>query len=417
MTRLTLARLLELAAARRPTAEAVVDGARRLDYAELRRRPRASARGLRRLGVEPGDRVLIALKNRLEHVARLLGAPDDRRRARAGELPRRRRRDALRARGLRRARRAVRDDTAPAVRDRGRRPWHAAGVRWSRRPRPRAPCRSPICSTRATAATPGSPTPTESDLSLILYTSGTTGRPKGVPRTHRNHYAGALAHALQCGYEWGERTLGVMPLYHTMGIHSLTSMAAVNGCFVCQPDWSAREALALIAAGAAHRALPDPHALLRPRARAGASRDRRRVGAQARLRRRADAGGAHRGVREGLRAGGVRQPLRLDRDLHVLGPARRPPQAGLRRAAPGLHSALRVVTATTERRVGPDEIVPPGEKGEIIASLDSDEAFAGYWNRPDADAQGAARRLVLHRRHGLPRRRRRALRVAGASTT
>jgi len=49
-----------------------------------------------------------------------------------------------------------------------------------------------------------------------------------------------------------------------------------------------------------------------------------------------------------------------------------------------------VVAASTERRVGPDEIVAPGEKGEIIASLASDEAFAGYWNRPDADA-GALR--------------------------
>jgi 2-furoate---CoA ligase len=54
---------------------------------------------------------------------------------------------------------------------------------------------------------------------------------------------------------------------------------------------------------------------------------------------------------------------------------------------PGLHSALRVVVASTERRVGPDEVVPPGEKGEIIASLASDEAFAGYWNRPDADTR------------------------------
>src|SRR2546428_13819015 len=54
---------------------------------------------------------------------------------------------------------------------------------------------------------------------------------------------------------------------------------------------------------------------------------------------------------------------------------------------PGIHSTLRVVVASTERRVGPDEVVPPGQKGEIIARLDSDEAFAGYWNRPDADAR------------------------------
>jgi 2-furoate---CoA ligase len=54
---------------------------------------------------------------------------------------------------------------------------------------------------------------------------------------------------------------------------------------------------------------------------------------------------------------------------------------------PGLHSALRVVVASTERRVGPDETVPAGEKGEIIASLESAEAFAGYWKRPDADAR------------------------------
>jgi 2-furoate---CoA ligase len=54
---------------------------------------------------------------------------------------------------------------------------------------------------------------------------------------------------------------------------------------------------------------------------------------------------------------------------------------------PGIHSTLRVVRASTERRVGPDEVVPSGEKGEIIASLGSAEAFAGYWKRPDADAR------------------------------
>ncbi len=54
---------------------------------------------------------------------------------------------------------------------------------------------------------------------------------------------------------------------------------------------------------------------------------------------------------------------------------------------PGVHSKLRVVVASSERRVGPEQTVPAGEKGEIIASLDSDEAFAGYWRRPDADAR------------------------------
>jgi 2-furoate---CoA ligase len=54
---------------------------------------------------------------------------------------------------------------------------------------------------------------------------------------------------------------------------------------------------------------------------------------------------------------------------------------------PGIHSALRVVTASTDRGVAPDATLPPGQKGEIIARLDSDEAFAGYWNRPDADAR------------------------------
>jgi 2-furoate---CoA ligase len=30
-------------------------------------------------------------------------------------------------------------------------------------------------------------------------------------------------------------------------------------------------------------------------------------------------------------------------------------------------------------------VVEPGETGEIVASLESEEAFAGYWQRPDAN--------------------------------
>jgi len=64
----TLAHLLELAALRWPGAEAVVDGDRRLTYADLHARARSLAAAFRDLGVGRGDRVLIALRNRLEHV-------------------------------------------------------------------------------------------------------------------------------------------------------------------------------------------------------------------------------------------------------------------------------------------------------------------------------------------------------------
>ena len=59
----------------------------------------------------------------------------------------------------------------------------------------------------------------------MLYTSGTTSRPKGVPRRHRAERAAAVAHVAQNLYRRGERTLGVMPLYHTMGVRSLLAMS------------------------------------------------------------------------------------------------------------------------------------------------------------------------------------------------
>ncbi|PYN39443.1 MAG: 4-chlorobenzoate--CoA ligase, partial [Candidatus Rokuibacteriota bacterium] len=65
---MTLGELLTRAAHRRPEAVAVVDGTRRLSYAELDARRAAAARGFARLGVGKRDRVLIALRNRLEHV-------------------------------------------------------------------------------------------------------------------------------------------------------------------------------------------------------------------------------------------------------------------------------------------------------------------------------------------------------------
>ena len=84
--------------------------------------------------------------------------------------------------------------------------------------------------------------------SIMVYTSGTTSKPKGVPRRHLAERAAGIAHVAQNLYRRGERTLGVMPLYHTMGVRSLIAMSLVGGAFVCLPHYDARQALGLIEA-------------------------------------------------------------------------------------------------------------------------------------------------------------------------
>jgi 2-furoate---CoA ligase len=379
----TLGDLLGRAALRRPGAEAVVDGRQRLTYAELDRRALAAALGFAGLGVSPGDRVLLALKNRLEHVVaywalQKLGAvavPVNFRLA-ANEL-----RYLLDDSGAKIA--LYEDSTATPM-------LEATGGTAIRRVfvGDAAPAGTPAFAelehgpVGARALEP----PGESDLSLILYTSGTTGRPKGVPRTHKNHYAGAIAHVIQCGYEWGERTLGVMPLYHTMGIHALISMAAINGCFVCQPDWSRETALQLIATERLTALYLIPtlfweltHAPELTRTDVGSVRKLAYAGAPmlAPLTE-ACAKTFHPDVFVNHYGSTEIYTFSIFPDVRA-----KPGCAG----RPGIHSALRVVAASTERRVGPDETVAAGVKGEIVAGLDSDEAFAGYWKRPDADAK------------------------------
>lgn len=50
----------------------------------------------------------------------------------------------------------------------------------------------------------------------------------------------------------------------------------------------------------------------------------------------------------------------------------------------GINTRLRLVRLET---TDPDELAPRGTEGQIIADLAGDEAFEGYWNRPDADAK------------------------------
>jgi 2-furoate---CoA ligase len=221
------------------------------------------------------------------------------------------------------------------------------------------------------------------DWSLMLYTSGTTGKPKGVPRRHRHERAAALAHVAQNQYGRHERTLGVMPLYHTMGVRSLLAMALVDGSFVCVPKFDPAAVLAAIENEKITNLYLVPtlyHDVVAHPQRAGTDLSSVRK-----------LGFAGASMNEALlkKLDAIFKPalfvnhygssevytFSIDQDAVT-----KPGSAG--RA--GINQRLRVVRLDGG---DPELLAERYEEGEIIVDLAGDEAFEGYWNRPDADTR------------------------------
>ena len=87
----------------------------------------------------------------------------------------------------------------------------------------------------------------QNDLAAILYTSGTTGRPKGAMLSHRNLFAGVSVLHEFWAFEPGDVLLHVLPIYHVHGLFVALHLALWNGSPMWfEPRFDAQRAIALL---------------------------------------------------------------------------------------------------------------------------------------------------------------------------
>lgn len=230
-----------------------------------------------------------------------------------------------------------------------------------------------------------SPQATVEDWSVMLYTSGTTGRPKGVPRRHRAERAAALAHIAQNQYRMNEVTIGVMPLYHTMGVRSLLTLCMLNGTYIAFPRWNPDQFITAIERERVTHLYLVPtlyHDILNSQ-----EFDVRRVRSVKKL------GFAGAPMNDGLLLK-LQEAFIPDLFVNHYGSSEiytysinqtavlKPGSAG--RAA--FNARIRVVRFDSDSKLSSaDDICDPLEEGQIICDLAGDEAFEGYWKRPEVD--------------------------------
>lgn len=227
-----VAALVASAAAEHPERLAVVEaGGRGLTWAELEDEVGRVATGLGRAGVVAGHRVMLVLGNRLEFVTGYLGVL----RAQAvavpvnpGSVP-----TELAAMLVDCGARLVLADgqTAAAVRDAVARTEVVAAAQDENRPAPRVvlvgaeadelgPTESRYDDLRAEPAVPVPPLQDPEKLAVLLYTSGTSGRPRAAMLTHRALLANVdqVAAVQPPMIHSDDVVLGVLPLFHVYGL-------------------------------------------------------------------------------------------------------------------------------------------------------------------------------------------------------
>jgi malonyl-CoA/methylmalonyl-CoA synthetase len=255
------------------------------------------------------------------------------------------------------------------------------------RPLARADGRRFIATADALAAAPGAlPEVAEGRRAMIVYTSGTTGRPKGAVTTHATLRAQVTSLVQAWAWTADERTLLVLPLHHVHGIVNVLACALWSGA-ACEiaPRFDADETWRAIESGrlTLFMAVPTVYARLIA-AFDGAEPERRaRMSAGCRAMRLMVSGSAALPVRTLERWREISGHVLLERyGMTEIGMALGNPLHGARR--PGF---VGVPFPGVEARLVDEDGAPvePGTPGEV--EIRGPTVFLEYWRRPEATAQ------------------------------
>ena len=242
--------LLEEAAARHADRPALTAGSRTVTYDDAWREVRAVAAGFTGLGVRPGDRVAVFLDKRIETVTSLLAASL----AGAAFVPVN---PVLKPRQVAHV---VADSGAIALVTTARR-WatladslqgtdlvHVVLVDGAGATAPgTATVHAYAALADAEPVEVPSPRPPDADRAAILYTSGSTGSPKGVVLSHRNVLVGAESVSSYLRNTEDDVILSALPLSFDAGLSQVTTAMAVGAHVVLANYLAARDLVALCA--------------------------------------------------------------------------------------------------------------------------------------------------------------------------
>jgi long-chain acyl-CoA synthetase len=231
------------AAARNPDGEALVCGSSRLNWREVAQRSQAIAAGFGKLGLQRGDRVAVLLGNRIEFVLTMFAA------AHAGLVT------------VLLSTRQQKPEIAYVLTDCGAKLLIHEAALIGRVPDardipdlalriavdddPRLSRFSELAD-HAPAAAPIEVD--EEDTAMILYTSGTTGKPKGAMLAHCTIIHSSMVFVSCLKLTAADRSIAAVPLGHVTGVvANITTMLRCAGALIIMPEFKAAEYLKVAA--------------------------------------------------------------------------------------------------------------------------------------------------------------------------